>query len=177
MTSNKKYAILYSRKQEPISTFGWCNWTAAGSVHLRRCTDRTQVDLMIASVERLCWIKWFRFSQDHGSERQTVNTLHSLRNIRQAAKNSGRSRQTRKERVPWAYWISRAVAIGSAVSENKRIGIRTNGPSDQNLLIYKAEPPCHMENGLTFWILTQGYHTKPNIFNRLGCRDISITIG
>jgi hypothetical protein len=76
-------------------------------------------------------IKRFEFF-DRRSHRKKVNTLHSLRNIRQAARNSVRSKQTRKERVPWAYWILRVVAIGSAVYRDKRIGTRTNESSDHN---------------------------------------------
>jgi hypothetical protein len=77
------------------------------------------------------WLSGLSFF-DRRSHRKKVNALHSLRNIRQAARNSVRSKQTRKERVPWAYWILRVVAIGSAVYRDKRIGTRTNESSDHN---------------------------------------------
>jgi hypothetical protein len=66
------------------------------------------------------------------SQRYKVNVLENWSNLKQEGMESVRSIQTRKERVPWAYWILRVVAIGSAVYRDKRIGTRTNESSDHN---------------------------------------------
>ena len=124
MTSNKNCGIVYTRKQEPNSSLKGEAERQRKAVHHRRCNKRSKLDFNGLSF------------LDHRSKRQTVNALHSLRNIKQAARNSGRSKQTRKERVPWAHWISRVVAIGSAVYSEKRIRLRTKEPYDHSSMIY-----------------------------------------
>ena len=160
MTSHKKCAILYSRKQEPNSSL------EREAERQRKYTASAQMPAAFAARFRGCQMPQMRWCQqsdgssfwDHGSERKQVNALQYMHDPQQAAKYSGRSKLTRKERVPWAYWISRAVAIGSAVSTIKRIRTRTYGPSDLNSMIYINELPCLMENGITYESLQQGYH-------------------
>lgn len=106
---------------------------------------RTVLTYADAAYAVVLEVRRFEFSPITNRQRHTVNALHSLRNIKQAATNSVRFRQTRKERVPWAHWISRVAAIGSAVYIFKRVRTRTNEPSDHN------NYDLHKLNRLVWW--------------------------
>ena len=146
MTSNKKCAIVYTRKQEPNSSpKGEAERQRTEIISVMYHLQAHGSDLCRCCIRSGAWSQAVWIFPDHEPNRQKVNALHSLRNIKQAATNSVRFRQTRKERVPWAHWISRVAAIGSAVYTFKRVRTRTNEPSDHN------NYDLHKLNRLVWW--------------------------